>query len=342
MNAPIFIAASTISRKKAKEALAASTVKIQARDVLATWKVLVSLGMAPVLYGFYTFVAMLCVYRYNLGRKYLYLTPLFMMIAVPTFGYSALRFGEVGMDIYKSLPPLFKSLLPSHSKQLENLRRQRHQVAAELTETIEEFAPRLWKDFESQRMIPHSEVAHAYSASNPGTPTDVTPKRKSSYGVEGSILQHPMTWIDEKLFGWSASSSSSSSRRRGSSAAGRTRKSSASEDSTQYPGEGSDYSYTPYTSQPVTPGFRSEGEEEPADYDDVVRAVDEKLQKSVDGADGGRLRLSRKNSARTKSQLSLTEMSNDGAAAAQSSAVSGAASGTAEQRRNLGSKDDAQ
>lgn len=101
LNAPIFIAASTISHKKAKEAVAASTVKLQGRDVLATWKVLVSLGMAPVLYSFYTVIAMYFVYRYNMGRKYLFLTPLFMLIAVPSFGYSALRFGEVGMDIYK-------------------------------------------------------------------------------------------------------------------------------------------------------------------------------------------------------------------------------------------------
>ena len=101
LNAPIFIAASIISHRKAKEAVAASTVKLEGRDVLATWKVLVSLGMAPVLYSFYTVIAMYFVYRYNMGRKYLFLTPLFMLIAVPSFGYSALRFGEVGMDIYK-------------------------------------------------------------------------------------------------------------------------------------------------------------------------------------------------------------------------------------------------
>lgn len=101
LNAPIFIVASIISRKKAREAVAASTVKLQGRDVLATWKVLVSLGMAPLLYGFYTAITMYLVYRYQWGRKYMLLTPFFMLIAVPSFGYSALRFGEVGMDAYK-------------------------------------------------------------------------------------------------------------------------------------------------------------------------------------------------------------------------------------------------
>lgn len=101
MNAPIFVVASIISARKAREAKAASTVKLQGRDVLASWKVLVSLGMAPILYGFYTAVVMYCVFRYHLGRNYLFLTPFFMLVAVPSFGYSALRFGEVGMDIYK-------------------------------------------------------------------------------------------------------------------------------------------------------------------------------------------------------------------------------------------------
>lgn len=38
-DAPIFIPAKIWSHRKAKEALAASTVKIAARDVLATWKI---------------------------------------------------------------------------------------------------------------------------------------------------------------------------------------------------------------------------------------------------------------------------------------------------------------
>ncbi len=41
------------------EALAASTVKVAARDVIASWKVLITLGIAPFLYGFYAFLATL-------------------------------------------------------------------------------------------------------------------------------------------------------------------------------------------------------------------------------------------------------------------------------------------
>lgn len=289
LNAPIFIAASTISRRKAKEAVAASTVKLQGRDVLATWKVLVSLGMAPVLYALYTVIAMFFVYRYHLGRKYVFLTPLFMLVAVPSFGYSALRFGEVGMDIYKSLPPLFMSLFPWHQKQLERIRQQRRDVTAELTDCIEEFAPRLWKDYESHRIIqPSSDPQHSYSTSSVETPGGASAKRKSTFGAESSILQHPMSWIDEKIFGWS----SKSGRRRW-----------ASDD-----GVTSEIN-TPMPSEPVTPAYKSDdGEQDTADYDEVVRGVEERLHDVDSGTQPGPGRLRRRSSARSKSHLNLSSV----------------------------------
>lgn len=131
LNAPMFICASIVSRRKAKgvcaslgfcsssnpalssphhpclaswpvpEALAASTVKIAGRDVLATWKVLVSLGLAPPLYLVYVAIAIYMAVKYNVPRKYVLWTPLAMLVALPSIGYSALKFGEVGMDVYK-------------------------------------------------------------------------------------------------------------------------------------------------------------------------------------------------------------------------------------------------
>lgn len=121
LNAPIFIAATYISRKKAKgrfiffplclrrcllptvAALAASTVKIKARDVLATWKVLVALAGAPTLYSIYAIGATLLAFKFDLPRKYKIWAPILTMLGLPFIGYSALKFGEVGMDVYKSV-----------------------------------------------------------------------------------------------------------------------------------------------------------------------------------------------------------------------------------------------
>lgn len=120
LNGPMFILASLISRKKAKgqqltfptpdyvltlflliEALAASVVKIAGRDVLATWKVLICLGVAPVLYGFYACLATFIAIRANAQLKWRIWTPFLVLIALPFMNYAALKFGEAGVDVLK-------------------------------------------------------------------------------------------------------------------------------------------------------------------------------------------------------------------------------------------------
>ena len=90
------------------EALAASVVKVAGRDVLATWKILISLGAAPVLYGFYAFLATLVAFKANASTQWKIATPFLVMLALPFIGYAALKFGEAGMDVLKcisSFPP---------------------------------------------------------------------------------------------------------------------------------------------------------------------------------------------------------------------------------------------
>ena len=52
---PVFITSKKISVRKAKEALAASLVKIKAKDVISTWKILVALVLAPALYILFSY-----------------------------------------------------------------------------------------------------------------------------------------------------------------------------------------------------------------------------------------------------------------------------------------------
>lgn len=117
LNGPIFLFASILSKKKAKgtryytiflifphnrsEALAASAVKIHGRDVIASWKVLISLGVASVLYSFYAVVATILVLKANAPWKWRLLTPPLTITALPAIGYAALKFGEAGMDVLK-------------------------------------------------------------------------------------------------------------------------------------------------------------------------------------------------------------------------------------------------
>lgn len=117
LNAPIFLAALALSRKKARgwwssysactgltppaEALAGSVVKISGRDVIATWKILISLGLTPVLYGFYAFLATLLVVKAGAPYNWRILTPIVVFNTLPCVAYAALKFGEAGVDVIK-------------------------------------------------------------------------------------------------------------------------------------------------------------------------------------------------------------------------------------------------
>lgn len=83
------------------EALAASQVKIAGRDVLATWKILVALGVTPVLYSFYAILAAVVATKAGAPLKWRIWTPFIILMILPMVGYAALKFGEAGMDVLK-------------------------------------------------------------------------------------------------------------------------------------------------------------------------------------------------------------------------------------------------
>ncbi|KZT26230.1 hypothetical protein NEOLEDRAFT_1197549 [Neolentinus lepideus HHB14362 ss-1] len=202
LNGPIFLTASILSRKKAKEALAASTVKLAGRDVLASWKVLISLGMVPLLYGFYAFLAFVVVSKANAPLAWRIWTPFIVLMALPFIGYAALKFGEAGMDVLKSLRPLVIALVPGQQRMLDKVKAMRAHLSNELADTINEFGPKLYNDFNEHRiLLPSASVP-------PSTGTPGIWRRKSGTGAvdaQGNLLVHPMTWLDERLFGWSRS-----------------------------------------------------------------------------------------------------------------------------------------
>lgn len=156
--APIFIASKIISIRKSRAALAASTVKLQGRDVMATWKLLVSLGLAPLLYTIYTMLLVWWTYRNRVQGYVPEWVPLWMIIIFgvvffPSITFAALRFGETGMDILKSLRPLVLSLNPTSANTLVQLRKTRETLSAEVTEVINTLGPEMFPDFDSKRII---------------------------------------------------------------------------------------------------------------------------------------------------------------------------------------------
>ncbi|KAM0331564.1 hypothetical protein ACHAQA_003242 [Verticillium albo-atrum] len=187
--APVFIAAKVISIRKAKQALAGSTVKIQGRDVMATWKLMVAIFFAPTLYNFYSAVVTWRVYQDHLWgavpewvpwwSAYLVMWPLMVGIS-----FAALRFGEVGMDIFKSLRPLVLCLNPGSSYNIHHLRERRAQLSTQVTEVINTLGPDMFPDFDKTRLVADPQ---ARVDGRPSTP----PPRRDSDASSNYEVQTP-------------------------------------------------------------------------------------------------------------------------------------------------------
>jgi glycerol-3-phosphate O-acyltransferase/dihydroxyacetone phosphate acyltransferase len=187
---PVFMATKIISIRKAKEALKGSTVKIQGRDVIATWKLLVALAFAPVCYNFY--VVLFC--WWTAKHRFYGLMPDWMptigvaivgWILFPAITFAALRFGEIGMDIAKSLRPLILSLNPTSANTLVKLRERRAQLSDDVTKLINDLGPELFPDFEAGRI-----VADPFTRNDGSTPVITFQRRDSEVSSDG---EHPQT-----------------------------------------------------------------------------------------------------------------------------------------------------
>lgn len=147
MFSPVFIVAKKISRKKAVEALAASTVKIKANDVIATWKILIGMGFAPLLYILWS-VLITYHFRNRFSSRFITFCVSYILCCAVT--YSALIIGDIGMDIFKSLRPLYYSITSPQG--LKSLQKERRILEEKITEVVNTFGPELFPDFDADSL----------------------------------------------------------------------------------------------------------------------------------------------------------------------------------------------
>lgn len=194
--APVFTATKMISMKKSKEALAASTVKLQGRDVMATWKLLVALAIAPAVYAFYTATFTYWTYVNRIHGWVPNWVPHWLIVPIgmvlfPTITFAALRIGEVGMDILKSLRPLVLSLNPSSANSLVKLRERRAALAQHVTDAINTLGPELFPDFDAARIVtdPFREIGRSSEK-----PDVVVPeiRRTGTAELREGVTQEPL------------------------------------------------------------------------------------------------------------------------------------------------------
>jgi glycerol-3-phosphate O-acyltransferase / dihydroxyacetone phosphate acyltransferase len=214
---PVFVTTKVISIKKSKEALAASAVKLQGRDVITTWKLLVAIAFAPALYLYYTIIVSVWLSYNRHDGKYTYRVPWWMVARtyVPDFvpmwlfsisffilmvaiTFAALRIGEIGMDILKSLPPLFVALNPKSSSSLVKLRARRQALSAKVTEVINTLGPEVFPDFDADRIVADPYREGAYQSHYKRMPdTHVTEPSEPGTPGEGGTAYHPSS-VDEQ------------------------------------------------------------------------------------------------------------------------------------------------
>ncbi|KAJ1754652.1 Glycerol-3-phosphate/dihydroxyacetone phosphate acyltransferase, partial [Coemansia sp. RSA 1591] len=161
INAPVFVVTSVFSKRKARAALAASTVKVRALDVIATWKILIALVLVPFLYTVYSVLAVVFVRRAPTWAQTDVIKQVSTMSTVAIYlwawalasfmSYTALVFGEQAVDIVKSIRPLFLTLVVG-SEHTELLARQRQELSDDITELVNELGPQIYPEFSTTRI----------------------------------------------------------------------------------------------------------------------------------------------------------------------------------------------
>ncbi|KAF3071399.1 hypothetical protein CFAM422_006424 [Trichoderma lentiforme] len=191
---PVFVATKIISRNKAKAALAGSTVKIRGRDVMATWKILVACGLAPTLYHGYSIAVVARAWYDHLWGYLPEWVPLVLVylatwVAWTAITIAALRFGEVGMDIFKSLRPLVLCLVPASDFNIHKLKRKRAELSAQVTDLINTLGPEMFPDFEKTRLVP--DFSKLETGGTQTSPTEHHPRRDSEASSAGPDMETP-------------------------------------------------------------------------------------------------------------------------------------------------------
>ncbi|KAJ3101157.1 hypothetical protein HDU97_001623 [Phlyctochytrium planicorne] len=163
LHLPIAYIARSYSQKKAAEAKRESTVKLEGRDVVATWKILVALVLTPLCYSFYNLIFFLYLFFFSSytprARGWACLT---FALVCPLFGWAAVRASEVGFEILRSFRAIFLAIFP---KTTEPLRLMRTELTARLNSIIDDLGPGLHggdkAEFEAQRIIRPEDISYS-------------------------------------------------------------------------------------------------------------------------------------------------------------------------------------
>ncbi|CEP09741.1 hypothetical protein [Parasitella parasitica] len=212
-NLPLIWITSYISKRKQKKALAGSSVKIAGKDVLATWKVIVAAFAAPALYGIYSvlYLVYLVKRKPNLSVRSKITRAGIIWAIQPILHYLLMRLGDTGLDIYKSIKPLFLAIRNPEAGEI--IRSMRKDLSRDITEFIIQHAPELGIDGSvsgSSSNAGSLEVSRTNSSTNldyENIESSSTSRLKESTNTANDDMipeSYPSSSIDEVLLTYSS------------------------------------------------------------------------------------------------------------------------------------------
>ena len=206
LNAPVGAAAHYWAEAEAKKDLKASRVKLAARDVLLSKKILFSLCAVPVLWVSYAILLLTCT---NLQVK----TVIVLFLCCPLFSYLGVMAVEASMNDLKDLRPAFLRLFPKFREEgYPKLQQMRQSLRSEVRAVVHKYGPLLgplyldqsesWEKHYRKSSKAVEDVANANTAATtaattvPANSTETTAKEETagtageSEGVEITSTQN--------------------------------------------------------------------------------------------------------------------------------------------------------
>jgi glycerol-3-phosphate O-acyltransferase/dihydroxyacetone phosphate acyltransferase len=148
LNAPVGYIIREKARKKAREAVRSSTVKIRGNDVVASTKVLTALWMVPLTYTIYATLAGLYTGSF--------LVAVAVWLVLPFFSYISIRVMQRGVFTWRALLAV-RTLARSEAK-LRALQKERRRLVRELHKIVNELGPQLGPEVWENRVISPEEL----------------------------------------------------------------------------------------------------------------------------------------------------------------------------------------
>ncbi|OQS03655.1 glycerol-3-phosphate O-acyltransferase [Thraustotheca clavata] len=171
LNAPVGLMARHVARAEQTKALAGSTVKIAARDVVLSKKITFSIIAVPILWITYMLLAMTFT-----NWKW---SSIFLLTACfPLFSYFGVRSVEAGIIELKTLRPLFYRLQPKYRKIQDELPQRRARLQMEVRLFVRKYAPVLGP-LADPAPIDWSAYMHSLSKSTESTSTSDENKQQT-------------------------------------------------------------------------------------------------------------------------------------------------------------------